>query len=163
MDLGSIGGWIKVAYDWLVNRRREEESRKKSFKVLLDELHNIKGICDTNTATILKEMSELHPTAPLFFSTPTPLSTLGWESLRSSGISATLEVSTRDRLYAIYNQIASHNEVIALRRDHITSDTPKIILPMYIKDDDGKLLAILESIRTEIGIVEPDIGRRADC
>jgi len=158
-----FGFFLWAAYDWLVRRTREEEERRRAFKVLLDELHDITERCNDNITTIHEEISKLHPTAPLFVSTLIPLSALGWESLRSTGISVTLDANTLGRLYVIYNQVDTHNKLMTLRERYIGSDVPTSIQPTYIKDYDEKLLKTLESIKTEIGVVEPEVKRRADC
>jgi len=156
-----LGFCLRVAHEWWITRRREEEKRKRTFRTLLDELRDIAKRCDVSVTTIRDEMLKMHPTAPIFFSTLVPLSNLGWESLRSTGISATLDAGTLDRLYAIYNQVDTHNKLITLREGYITSDVPTSILPIYIKDYDEKLLKTLASIEKELRLVEPEIERRA--
>jgi hypothetical protein len=163
MNADLIFGSIKAAYDWLVSRTREEKERKRAFGSLLDELHNITERCNGDIATIHEEILKLHPTAPLFVSTLILLNTFGWESLRSREISTTLDADTLARLCAIYNQVDASNQLMTRRERYIASDIPTSVQPTYIKDCDEKLLKTLESIKTEIEAVGPEIKRRADC
>jgi hypothetical protein len=152
-----------AVYEHIRDWWREREERKRVFRVLLAELHNVLERCDVNFATVGEEESSLHPTAPLIPSTLIPLGTLGWDLLRSTGVAATLDAGTLTHLYALYNQVDTHNKFMTLRERFIASDIPTSIQPTYIKDYDEKLLKTLEIIKTEIVVVEPEIKRRVYC
>jgi len=162
--LGTIlGFFLFVAYDSLIGRIREKDRRKRSFRVLLDELHNITERGDVNITTIQEEMLRLRETADLRIRTLIPLGTLGWDLLRSSGISAALDASTLTRLYTIYNQVDLHNKLLTLRERYIASSVPTVIQPGYIENYDHRILQTAESIKRDIGLVEPEIKKSTDC
>ena len=154
---------ITLALTALYDRYRESKERKRMFKTLFDELCNTEKRADANTTTIEEETLRLRQTADLKIRTLMPLSTLGWDLIRSSGITASLGPDTLAHLYAAYDQVDIHNKLVALRERYIASSVPTIIQPMYVEDYNHRISQALSSVKTEIEYVKPEIKKKADC
>jgi hypothetical protein len=142
--------------DWFRQPGREE----RMFKALLDELRDNRKRSEENRRAAIQETNVLTRTeikaVPLL-----PLSELGWEALRSTGIIANQEESMITRLRKAYADTGTHNQLISMRNSIVSSGLPDLDRVSLLRYYDTLLHQTISDLIPQIDQLELDIEKKA--